>query len=465
MARVPCQWIAAGPSRRCGWRGRLTGVVLAASVTAAMAGAEPATVQLTLRQCLNTALTSNRELQQGREAIRQVQGNSAVLHARYLPHVNLSTNYEASRLSRGGEVADQTGSSLEISQRLFEYGPDLAADVQAREDLRKAVYAYEASVHQILASVWQNYHLILLQDRQMAIRRQSRASFEALYEQQQRRYEARMSSESDVLQAYLNVLNDSLAINDLQRQQFNNKMALLRLVAAPIGADLALEPDTAGFALDQDRAVAIALDNNAEIVLATERLREQQRVVRELAWRHAPDLLALAAGVQDDRRSAGLTVGRSGTTWTVDAASDLALQGQGTTVRPDQARWFLQVQARVPLFDGMEASGRELAERARMRQLAAALRDLEAATELLVRQAFQSVLEADGRQRIQMERARIAAKRLEVTQTLKDKGQVDETLLENFRQQFFDAQDQLFNYQATYIQRQADLRRQMGYFE
>jgi outer membrane protein TolC len=439
--------------------------MLAASVTAATAGAEPAAVQLTLPQCLNTALANNRELQQGREAIRQVQGNTAVLRARYLPHVSLSTDYEASRLGRDADVVDQTGSSLEITQRLFEYGPDLAADVQAREDLRKAVYAYEAAVHQVLASVWQNYHLILLQDRQMAIRRQSRASFEALHEQQQRRYEARMSSESDVLQAYLNVLNDSLAINDLQRQQFNNKMALLRLVAAPIGADLALTPDTVGFALDQDRAVEIALGNSAEIVLATERLREQRRVVRELAWRHAPDLLALAAGVQDDRRSAGLAVGRSGTTWTVDAASDLALQGAGTTARPDQSRWFLQVQARVPLFDGMEGSGRELAERARVRQLTAALRDLEAATELQVRQAFQSVLEADGRQRIQMERARIAAKRLEVTQTLKDKGQVDETLLENFRQQFFDAQDQLFNYQATYIQRQADLRRQMGYFQ
>lgn len=448
---------------RCGSRAVLGAALIAALCGVGRCGAEPVT--LTLRHCLDTALQNNRELIQAREAVRQVEGSAVVVRSRFLPHVDVTATYDGERLGRTDATEDETGSRLQLTQRLFEYGPDFAQEVQAREDLRKAVYAYEGSVREVLASVWQNYHLILLQDQQMAIRRQSRAGFEALYEQQTRRYEARMSTESDVLQAYLNVLNDSLAINDLERQQFNNKMTLLRLIAEPIGTAIVLTADTLDFALDQEKAVKAALANSVEIALAGERLKEQERVVGELAWLYAPDLVSLAAGVEDGRRSAAVNVAKDNKTWGVDLASEYALQDKADAGPRNGARWFLQLETRIPLFDGTERLGRETTERARLRELRASLRDLEAGAELQVRQAFQSVLEADGRQRIQVERARIAGKRLEITQILKDKGQADETLLENFRQQFFEAQDRLFEYQATYIQRQAALRRQMGYFE
>lgn len=437
--------------------------LVAALCTATWCGAEP--VQLTLRHCLDAALQNNRELIQNREAVRQVEGSATVVRSRFLPHVDVTATYNGERLGRVGTTEEETGSKVQLSQRLFEYGPDFAEEVQAREDLRKAVYAYEGAVREVLSSVWQNYHLILLQDQQMAIRRQSRANFEALYEQQTQRYEARMSTEINVLQAYLSVLDDSLAINSLERQQFSYKMTLLRLIAEPIGTEIALSPDTLHFSLDQERAVQAALANSVEIALTSERLKEQERVVRELAWLYAPDVVSLAAGVEDGRRSASVNVGKDNKTWGVDLSSEYALQDKADAGLQSQARWFLKLQTRIPLLDGSERLGQEITARARLRELRASLRDLEAGAELQVRQAYQSVLEADGNQRIQMERARIAGKRLEITQILKDRGQADESLLEGFRQQFFDAQAKLFDYQATYIQRQAALRRQMGYFE
>jgi len=75
------------------------------------------------------------------------------------------------------------------------------------------------------------------------------------------------------------------------------------------------------------------------------------------------------------------------------------------------------------------------------------------------------VLEAEGRQRIQAERVRIEGRRLTINEILKDKGQADENLLETVRQKFFNEQDRLFSDQATYIQRIAALRRQMGFFK
>ena len=149
----------------------------------------------------------------------------------------------------------------------------------------------------------------------------------------------------------------------------------------------------------------------------------------------------------------------------MDVASELALRNTDPPDPAGETRWSTVVEARIPIFEGASRIGREAREKARLRQLEIGLRDLHAETELNVRQAYQQVLEAQGSQRIQSERVKIARRRLEINQILKDKGQVDENLLETFRNQFFNTQDQLFRNQETFIRRIAALRRQMGYFE
>ena len=422
---------------------------------------------LTLTSCLEAAMENNRDLIQAREAIREVEGNRVFVRSRFHPNVDLAANYEGQRTGVDGRTDDAWNSSLRFSQRLFEYGPDFAEEVQNRDALRKAVYDYEGEVYGVLADVWETYQLILLKDRQLTIRRESLANFQVLYQQQDERFKRQISTESDVLQAYLNVLNDSLSINELERQQFIDKMTLLRLIGRPIGTELELEVENFAFSIDPDQAVELALSNSVAIALATERLHEQGRVVREIAWDYSPDL-KLNAGVEDGRRNARIELGRNAQTWGVDVASEYALQEKPATeaaASRDQTRWFTQLEATIPIFEGGSRIGREMREKARLRQQRMSLDDLRASVELQVSQAYQSVLEAEGRQRIQDAQVKIAARRLEITQILKDMGQADDTFLENIRSQFFNAQTQLFRDQETYIRRIATLRRQMGYFE
>ena len=337
-------------------------------------------------------------------------------------------------------------------------------EVETRDALRQAVYNYEGQVYQVLARVWELFHLILLQDRQIAIRRESRDNFQAAYDRQQARFDRQLATESDVLNAQLSVLDEELAINNLERAQFNNKMDLLRLIGQPIGTAIRLEGAEVKFAIDQDRAVEMALGNSVAVSLASERLKEQGRKVREIAWEYSPDI-NFDAGVQDGQRNARVELGKEGETWGMDVSSELALRATQPPDFVDETRWSALVEARIPIFEGASRIGRETSAKARLRQLEIGLRDLHAETELNVRQAYQQVLEAEGSQRIQAERVKIARRRLEINQILKDKGQVDENLLETFRNQFFNTQDQLFRNQETFIRRIAALRRQMGYFE
>jgi outer membrane protein TolC len=75
------------------------------------------------------------------------------------------------------------------------------------------------------------------------------------------------------------------------------------------------------------------------------------------------------------------------------------------------------------------------------------------------------MLEAEEEARLQERFVRIARRRLEINQFLQEKGQADEAKLEAVRSAFFSAQDRLFSNQRTYITRQAQLRRLMGYVE
>ena len=443
---------------------RLSSLWLFLSTALVAAGAqEPA---FNLSYCLDTAMQHNRELLQARAAIHQVEGDRVVVHSRFLPHLSLTANYDAERDGGAdGRTDDQLASSLRFSQRLFEYGPDFADEVQVREALRQALYGYEDKVYEVLSSVWETYHIILLQDRQIAIRRESRENFQTTYERQLARFERHLATESDVLNAQLNVLNEDLALNNLVRDQFNNKMTLLRLIGRPIGIEVGLESgESVQFAIEQDRAVELAISNSVSIALAHARLGEQQRVLREIDWQYSPDL-SLSTGVEDGRRNARLSLDKQGQTWGADLSSEYALSETDAPELRDQSRWSAQIEARIPIFEGSSRTGREAREKAVLRQRQIALRDLNTSVELNVRQAYQSMLESQERQRIQEERVRIARRRLEINQILKEKGQADETLLENFRTQFFNEQDRLFLDQATYIRRIAALRRQIGYFE
>ena len=246
-------------------------------------------------------------------------------------------------------------------------------------------------------------------------------------------------------------------------------MDLLRLIGQPIGAEIQLEGQIKKvelFSMDIQQTVELALQNSVQIALNTEQLDEQQRVVREVNWEYSPDI-ALNAGVNDGRRSAAVEVDRQqNQNWGVDVSSELRLsERREDPANAEDARWFTQVEARIPIFEGGARIGEEARQLAQLRAKQVALNDLQADVDLRVRKAYQLMRETLTQKVIQERSVEIARRRLEINQTLKERGLVDDNFFENVRNQFFDEQDRLFGDQASYIERQANLRRIIGHFE
>ena len=447
------------------YRALLTTALIVALCGAATVTAQPqAADSLDLAHCLDTAFSRNRELIQARERIEEAEGSRVVVRSRLMPQLSLTANYDALRTERLGETEDNLASELLFQQRLFEFGPDAASEIQVRGELRQALFDYQDKVYETTSRVWEVYQLILLQDQQIALRDSSRAAFGKILDRQQAAFEKRLASEEEKLQAELNVLEEELQISILRRQQFRNKMELLRLIGRPIGVELQLRGQLTPLVIDQEEAVRVALARDVQIGLREQLLDEQRRVVREIGWEYAPDL-AVDAGVEDGRRRAGVSVDRQGETWGVNMETGLALSEEDDPGDDGDATWSANVRARIPIFAGGARIGREGLERARLRRLQVQLRDLRAEVELTVRQAYQNMLEAEEQQRLQEQRVQIARRRYEINQLLQEKGQADEAKLEAVREQFFGAQTQLFRNQETVISRQATLRRLMGTIE
>ncbi len=435
-------------------------------VLVTVAPARAGELPLSLVFCLDSAMGANRDLVQARQEVQALEGERIFVRARFMPSLDLVADYAADRAALDSQVQDRLSSQLRFNQRLFEFGPDAVQEVTLRDNLRRAVYAYEGEVYQVLAQVWERFHLILLQDRQIAIRRESRRGFEEIFARQQALKTEKLATEDDVLSAELNVLREDQRINVLIREQFDNKMDLQRLIGQSIGVDIQLQgtvETVEQFALDQEEAVQLALGSSVQVALASERLDEQQRVVREQAWTYSPDI-NLHAGVENNRRRAQVKIDKEASAWGADLSSDLRLD-DGAEPLAEGTRWFTRLEARIPLFEGGARIGQEARERARLRQRRVGLEDLRHRIDLQVRQAHLLMEEALRQKEIQERAVVIARRRLQINQKLKERGLVSDIFFEQQRDRFFDEQDQLFANQANYISQQAKLRLLMGFFE
>ena len=437
----------------------------------------------TLDQCLQLAFVNSNEIEQVREQILVVGGSKLINNSRFMPSVELISQYEHFRNFESDNTTDDAHSiSARISQRIFEYGKDNPLDVNLRAEQRDVLFDYENTIARVFWQVRRAFFFIKLKEQQIATRQESLEQFEKQHEIKKQRMEKNnLSTKMEVLTAYLNVLTERSAINALEREKFNRMIDLLRLIGLPVGADkVEFEGQMDNFALDEfdmDGMIILALAQSSQVALAEAIVAERQRVLDQLRYEYLPDLRA-STGYQDENGTIGADLLNQDDTWGFDIFGQPKVSGQKegrsqslgifrdevTLGGPDPG-WYAGLQLRIPITEGGARKGRQIQARALLNSFKAALEDQKDRIELTVRQYYNRLAEQKFQVDLAQKNVEIESQRFMIQTQLRDVGKIDDDALERFRENFFRAQDGLFSEQEDLIQRQEDLRLAIRFFK
>ncbi|MFC1604747.1 TolC family protein [Planctomycetota bacterium] len=430
----------------------------------------------TLVECLQSAFANSNEIKQARERILAVGGSKLINNSRFMPSVELISQYEHFRNFDSDNNTDDAHSiSAKISQRIFEYGKDNPLDVNLRRDQRDTLFNYENAIASVFSDVRKAFFFIKLKDQQIATRQELLKQFEKQHKiKEQRMEENNLSTKMEVLTAYLNVLTERSAINALEREKFNRMIELLRLIGLPVGADkVEFEGQMDNFALDEfdmDGMILLALSQSSQVALAEAFVAERQRVLDQLRYEYLPDLRA-STGYQDENGTIGADLLNEDDTWGFDIfgqpkmpgqkegrSQSLGIFGDEVTLGGPDPGWYAGLQMRIPITEGGARKGRQIQARALLNSFKAALEDQKDHIELTVRQYYNRLAEQKFQVDLAQKNVDIESQRFMIQTQLRDVGKIDDDALERFRENFFRAQDGLFSEQEDLIQRQEDLR-------
>jgi len=439
---------------------------------------------LTLEECLQQAFANSNDIEQSREQIVLVGGSRLIANSRFLPAIDLVSQFEHTRAFEGEDRSEDASLvGARVSQRIIEWGKDNPIDLALRIDQRDALFGYENRVATVLSGVRRAFRFVQLKDQQIAARQTLLKQFEAQARIKQERMDAgNLSVKIEVLTAQLNVLNEKTRINQLERQKFNRKAELLRLVGLPVGASqVEFQGRGDSFGLDgfeMEGMIELALAQRSELAFREAVVAERDRALRQLRYEYFPDL-RIASGYQDEFGRTGAEVTNTGDTWgldvvgQVDAAEStgdddragLGYFGPGVSLPGPDPGWFGAVQLGIPITEGRARTGRRIQARALLSAAVAAAEDEQDRIELDVRQGYMFLREQKFQVDLAQENVNIEKERFQIQEELRNAGKITDDQLETFRTRFFAAQDNLFNQQETLIDRQEDLRLAIRYFK
>jgi len=438
---------------------------------------------LTLDECLQLAFTDSSEIQQARQSIVAVGGSKLIVESRFLPSVALTFQYEHARNFGSANPVDYASAVFaQISQSIFEYGKDHPLDINLRAAQRDALFRYEDRVANVLSQVRKAFFFVKLKEQQMAARKQLLGQFEKQYEVKKKRMDlGNLSVKIEVLTANLNVLDEKSRINRLEREHFNTKVELLRLIGLPVGAEqVEFQGEMDRFALDSpdiNGMVRLALAQSSQLAEKEAIVAEQRRALDQLRYEYIPDL-GLVTGYQDQNTRLGTNLWNQNNTWITDGvgqareqkSSDgepegLGLFDNGVSIGGPDPGWHAGAELRIPIFEGGARQGRRIQARAMLDRLIAALNDMKDRIEMRVRQRNMLLAEQKFQVSLAKEKVDIADQRFSIQTELRDVGKITDDELETFRKLFFEAQDRLFEEQVRMIELQENLRLEVRYFK
>ena len=454
-------------------------MALAVCVLFSIAGIVSAQRLISLQpaRAIELALQNNEAVRKAEKVLERAKANLRVSKAVYLPQVGLTSEYQR---QRNGDIDEQDYLTRAQTSVLFAQFGEIPQGIDAaQEEVRKAEIEYEGAKKGTVHAVRNLWHNIILTQEEIEQRRAIEVELEEKlrgtvdkHKEKRIRFLSRLNTE-------LELSEQQLALNELQRRLDVDTAELIRLTGLDPLVQVALSQALPDDDITLNDAVELALVNSLDLRDRRGDIVRQERLAAETIWNRFPELSA-EARYKD--LHVLLEQHQQNRTWDAKALYDPVIFDRERDVSSvfetsprTQDGWEVRFNLNIPLYDGSKTANLRSVEIAELERLQLEYTEKTKLIRVAVRRDYRAVANAKERMEIEEKRLSIRQQQLrtiervldEVTFDIPIPGYQGLTFNDAFQSQaqFTEAQRVFYQARRDYAQAKEKLRETMQWIE
>ena len=454
---------------------RLT--TLAVCILFSVAGAVSAQRLISLQsaRAIELALQNNETVRKAEKVVERAKANLRVSKAVYLPQVGLTSEYQR---QKDGDIDERDYlTRAQMSVLLTQFGEIPAGLDAAQEEVRKAEIEYERAKKESIYTLRNLWHNIILTQEEIQQRRAIEVELQKKLKGMQSKQEKKRIPFLSRLNTELELSEQQLALNELQRRLDVDTAELISLTGLDPLAQVVLSQPLPDDDITLDAAVELALTNSLDLRDLQGDIVRQERLAAETIWNRFPELSA-EARYKD--LHVLLEQHQQNRTWDAKALYDPVIfdrERDASSIFETNPRtqdgWEVRFNLNIPLYDGKKTDNLRSVELAELERLQLVYVEKVKSIRVEVRRDYRAVANAKERVEIEEKRVEIRGQHLRTIERVLDEVTVDipgyQSLTYNdafqTQAQFTEAQRIFYQARRDYAEAKEKLRETMEWIE
>ena len=426
-------------------------------------------------RAIELALQNNESVKKAGKVVERARANLRVSKAIYLPQVGVTGEYQR---QKDGDINERDYiTRAQASMLLAQFGEIPEGLDAAQEEVRKAEIEYEQARKKSVHDVRNLWNSIILTQEEIQQRRAIEVELEKKLKGTQIKHEEKRIPFLSRLNTELELSEQQLALNELQRRLDVDTAELISLIGLDPLSQVTLSQPLPDDDLTLEAAVELALSNNLDLRDLQGDILRQERLAAETIWNRFPELSA-EARYKD--LHVLLEQHQQNQTWDAKALYDPVILDRERDVPSlfetnprTQDGWELRFNFNIPLYDGNETKNLRSRERAELERLQLEHIEKTKLIRVEVRRDYREVANAQERVKIEETRVRIFEQRLRTIERVLDEVTVEIPGYQNMtyndafqtQAQFTEAQRVFYQARRDYARAKEKLRETMQWIE
>lgn len=432
-------------------------------------------VSLQSERAIELALQNNEAVKKAEKVVERAKANLRVSKAIYLPQVGLTGEYQR---QKEGDIDDRDYlTRAQASMLLVQFGEIPEGLDAAQEEVRSAEIEYERAKKETVYAVRNLWHNIILTQEEIQERRAIEVELNKKLKGTQIKHAEKRIPFLSRLNTELELSEQQLALNELQRRLDVDTAELIRLTGLDPLAQIAVSQPLPEDDVTLENAVALALENNLDLRDLQGDIARQERLAVETLWHRFPDISA-EARYKDLHLM--LEQHQRNRTWDAKALYDPVILDRERDVPSvfetnprTRDGWEVRFNFNIPLYDGKKTENLRAVEIAELERLQLEHLEITKSIRVEVRRDYRAVANAKERMEIEEKRVRIFEQRLRTIERVLDEVTVEIPGYQNMtyndafqtQAQFTEAQRVFYQTRRDYAKAKEHLRETMQWIE